>query len=128
MHAEPLCQPDKNFLVLSVRKDRAFEIKSPLDPDATITADSILSYRIDQKTGALSFAHESHSGGQIPRQFCLNRAGDRIAIGQQTNGWLSIYERDLQTGEIGKLLAIKDGLGENGPACVKWFSPEQAWS
>jgi 6-phosphogluconolactonase (cycloisomerase 2 family) len=111
-----------------VRKDRAFQIKSPLEPDVTIPADSILSFHIDQDTGALALAHESHAGGEIPRHFSFNHTGDRIAITQQLNGWVSIYERDVQTGQIGNLVAIKDGFGQDGPSCVKWHIPEQEWS
>lgn len=120
-------QPDHRYLIVSVRKDKAFQIQSPLDPNTTITADSILSFQIDQTTGVLVLAHESHAGGEVPRHFSLNHAGDRIAITQQNNGWVSIYERDVPSGKIGALLAIKDGFGHDGPSCVKWFTPELDW-
>ncbi|OQV02107.1 hypothetical protein CLAIMM_07357 [Cladophialophora immunda] len=115
---------DNRFLICSVRKDRAFEIKSPFDPEHTVVADSILSYHIDQDSGALTLANEAHAGGYIPRHFSLNKEGDRIAITQQANGWVSIYDRNVETGQLGKLLAIQDGFGEQGPICVKWYYPE----
>jgi 6-phosphogluconolactonase (cycloisomerase 2 family) len=60
------------------------------------------------------------AGGSSPRQFSLNAAGDRVAVAVQTNGWVAIFERDVESGKIGKLLAVKGGLGENGVVCVQW--------
>ncbi|KAK6381431.1 uncharacterized protein PV06_07481 [Exophiala oligosperma] len=110
--------PDNRFVMCSMRRDDAFEITSPLDGNSTMLADSILTLKVHPETGALSLAHEQHAGGNIPRQFCMNPSGDRIAICQEANGWVSIYERDVETGKFGKLLAILDGLGE--PVCIQW--------
>jgi 6-phosphogluconolactonase (cycloisomerase 2 family) len=113
-------QPDTKFVIVSVRDDKAFKINSPIKHDQTIDSDSILSYRIDQNNGTLSLACETPAGGSSPRQFSLNRIGDRIAIVQQKNGWVSIFDRNPGTAEIGELLAFKDGFGEMGPVCVLW--------
>lgn len=103
-----------------MRDDNAFNIPSPLNAENTIQADSILSYHIDQETGKLSLAHEVHAGGSVPRQFSLNGSGDLVAIISQKNGWVSIFARDVETGEIGSLLGFKDGFGEMGPNCIQW--------
>ena len=91
-----------------------------------ISSDSILSYRIDPKTGALESANSAPSGGSIPRQFSLNNTGDKIAIVSQRNGWVSIFERNIVTGEIGKLIGFRGGFGgpnDMGPVCILWDSP-----
>lgn len=102
----------------SMRRDDAFETTSPFDGISTMLANSILTFKIDPEAGTLSLAYEQHAGGNIPRQFCMNPAGDKIAICQEANGWVSIYERDVETGKFGKLLAILEGLGE--PVCIQW--------
>ncbi|OQV11258.1 hypothetical protein CLAIMM_15119 [Cladophialophora immunda] len=112
--------PDERFVIVSVRDDRAFTIESPFEPSTSMSADTILTYRIDPESVALTLAHEFAAGGGFPRQFSLNEVGDRIAVVQQKQGWLSIFERDVETGQIGRLLAIKDGFGEMGPNCVLW--------
>lgn len=109
----------------SVRDDNAFKIQNPTNPGQTINSDSILSYRIDQNTGALSLASESPAGGGTPRQFSLNRTGDRLAVVQQKNGWVSIFNRNPETAEIGDLLAFKEGFGEMGPVCILWDSERE---
>ena len=63
------------------------------------------------------------TGGSIPRQFSLNATGDKIAIVSQRNGWVSIFERDVVSGRIGKMLAVRDGFGgdnDMGPVCILW--------
>lgn len=65
------------------------------------------------------------SGGSIPRQFSLNKEGDKIAVVSQRNGWVSVYERNVATGKIGKLIGIRDGFGgpnDMGPVCILWDS------
>jgi 6-phosphogluconolactonase (cycloisomerase 2 family) len=108
--------------MVSMRDDRAFTIESPYRPGICMSADSILTYRIDPDTFELTLVHEFAAGGSFPRQFSLNEAGDRIAVVQQKEGWLSIFERDVETGKIGRLVGIKNGFGDMGPVCVQWDS------
>ena len=78
-------------------------------------------------TGALTLVENAATGGSIPRQFSLNANGDKVAIVSQRNGWVSVFERNVATGKIGKLLGFKDGLGEPndmGPVCVLWDAPK----
>lgn len=45
------------------------------------------------------------SGGYLPRQFSLNKKGDKVAVGHQANGTVVIWGRDIESGKIGKRLA-----------------------
>jgi 6-phosphogluconolactonase (cycloisomerase 2 family) len=40
------------------------------------------------------------AGGWQPRQFSFNKAGDKIAVGLQTNRTVVIWKRDLKSGKI----------------------------
>ncbi len=88
-----------------------------------IPSDSIFTYRIDPDTGALNLVESAAAVGSVPRHFSLNAQGDMIAIVSQRNGWVSIFERDITTGKIGKMLATQGGFGalnDLGPVCVLW--------
>ncbi len=119
-----MLQPDSQFLIASVRGDASYNIASPIDGKTTIKADSLVSYRIDQATGALTLADVACAGGSFPRQFALNHTGNKIAVVGQKNGWISVFARDVLTGKLGELLAVKDGFGEmgsdQGPVCIVW--------
>ena len=111
--------------VVSLRGDSNHLIPSPVHPGTTISSDSILSYSINPTSGVLTFANSVPSGGNIPRQFSLNNTGDKIAIVSQRDGWVSIFERDIVTGKIGKLIGTKGGFGgpnDMGPVCILWDS------
>jgi 6-phosphogluconolactonase (cycloisomerase 2 family) len=45
------------------------------------------------------------SGGYLPRQFSLNRAGDKVAVGHQGSGTVVVWERDIDSGKIGRKIA-----------------------
>jgi 6-phosphogluconolactonase (cycloisomerase 2 family) len=113
-------QPDNRYLIASLRNDSSFNIPSPVNSSTTIPSDSLLTYAIDRNSGRLELVQAVPAGGSSPRQFSLNAAGDRVAVAVQTNGWVAIFERDVESGKIGKLLAVKGGLGENGVVCVQW--------
>lgn len=40
------------------------------------------------------------SGGYLPRQFTINKAGDMVAVGHQVNQTVVIWKRDVKTGKI----------------------------
>ena len=86
----------------------------------TITSDSLLTYAIDRECGALRYVGAVPAGGGSPRQVSLNAAGNRVAVAVQSNGWVTIYDRNVETGNIGDLLAVQGGLGENRVVCVQW--------
>jgi 6-phosphogluconolactonase (cycloisomerase 2 family) len=91
-------QPDNRFLLVSSRSDRSFDIPSFEDAAKTIPSDSISSFTVDPATGSLSLAQTFPAGGLIPRQFSINKAGDRLAVGLQADGRVVVIERDVQTG------------------------------
>lgn len=40
------------------------------------------------------------SGGWSPRQFSINKAGDKLAVGHENNSTVVIWKRDVQSGKI----------------------------
>lgn len=67
-------------------------------------SDSISTFRINDDA-SLSLVQVSPSGGYLPRQFSLNRAGDRVAVGHQGSSTVVVWERDVESGRIGGKLA-----------------------
>ena len=110
--------------MLSLRNDSYYRIPSPIDFTTTIPADSLLTFALAPQPGSPRLISATAAGGSFPRHFSLNAAGDRVAVAVQTNGWVGVFERDVRTGEMGRLLAVRDGLGngENtgGVVCVLW--------
>lgn len=43
---------------------------------------------------------QAPSGGYSPRQFMINRSGDKIAVGHQNNNTVVIWKRDVETGKV----------------------------
>ncbi|KAF2168653.1 hypothetical protein M409DRAFT_21396 [Zasmidium cellare ATCC 36951] len=117
--------PDNKFIIVSLRGDYSHRGTSP---EETV-CDSLVSYAIDPDTGILTIADSASSGGNIPRHFALNKAGDLVAVVAQRNGWISVLNRDPGTGKIGGVVAVKDGFGGDftgfhgslrGPVNVVW--------
>ncbi|EJT77670.1 3-carboxymuconate cyclase [Gaeumannomyces tritici R3-111a-1] len=96
--AEIHLSPDSRFLLVSSRSDKSFTIPSFDGSAASIPSDTISSFTVDPATGALALAQTFPAGGLIPRQFSINKAGDRLAVGLQADGRVVIIERDVRTG------------------------------
>jgi 6-phosphogluconolactonase (cycloisomerase 2 family) len=111
-------QLDNHFLLASLRKYSSFTIPSPLDPTATIPSDSLLTYAINPSSGALTLIDAVAAGGSSPKQFSLNKAGDKIAVSVQNDGWVVVFERDAKTEKVGERVAVVRGLGEGGVVCT----------
>lgn len=100
-------QPDGRFVIVSNR-DVSFagSTINRSKPDDTMSVFSI------NANGTLSPVQQAPSGGHQPRQFMINKAGDKIAVGHQNNNTVVIWKRDLETGRIideargGKLGAV----------------------
>jgi len=45
------------------------------------------------------------AGGDFPRHFSLNKVGDLVAVGLQTDQRVVVMQRDVQTGAIGRPVA-----------------------
>ncbi|KAH8654526.1 Lactonase, 7-bladed beta-propeller-domain-containing protein [Tricladium varicosporioides] len=102
------------FLYVSNRRDLSFT------PN-----DSIASFSIGD-AGKLTFQQITNSGGTYPRTFAINKAGDMVAIGDQTTANVVIVKRDTETGLIGAQIANmrigSAGRAENddGLSAVVW--------
>lgn len=87
--------PDQKFLIVSTR-EQSFSTSALYrsGPSDTLTTWTI------NEDGTLTFLQSAPSGGWLPRQFSLNKAGDLLAVGHQTNNTVVIWKRDLETGLI----------------------------
>ena len=81
------------FLYASNRNDQSFP------PD-----DSMASFSLDMQ-GSMTFQQITDSGGTFPRTFAVNKAGDLVAIGDQTTANIAIVKRDNITGKLGTQVA-----------------------
>lgn len=55
---------------------------------------------------------DAPAGGMGPRQFAFNEAGDLVAVALQTDGRVAIMRRDVETGEVGEVVAAVELEGE----------------
>ncbi|KAF2218246.1 3-carboxymuconate cyclase-like protein-like protein [Elsinoe ampelina] len=118
--AELLISPDLKFLHTSSRFDELFQLPN-FDPSNStlIPSDSLASWSIDAATGSLSFIGLAAAGGRVPRQFSLNAEGSLAAVALQSDGTVTIVERDVETGVLGSIVATVD-LGAVGVNTVVW--------
>lgn len=77
----------------------------------TIKSDPLINYSI-QDDGSLSLLQEVAAGGNLPRQFSINKAGTRVAVGLQKDHRVVVIERDPKTGKMGKFVGYADISGE----------------
>ncbi|CAG8954272.1 hypothetical protein HYFRA_00005892 [Hymenoscyphus fraxineus] len=102
------------FLYVSNRRDLSF---SPND--------SIASFSLDD-AGLMKFLQITSSGGTYPRTFSINKAGDLVAIGDQTTANVVVVKRDVTTGLLGAQVAsMRIGStgtpeNDNGLSAVLW--------
>ncbi|CAN8105328.1 unnamed protein product [Discula destructiva] len=87
--------PDGRFLVVSNR-EVSFKTSALFQSGPS---DTLSTWAINED-GTLEFVQNAPSGGYQPRQFSFNKAGDMIAVGQQTNKTVVIWKRDVETGMI----------------------------
>jgi 6-phosphogluconolactonase (cycloisomerase 2 family) len=87
-----------------------------------LPSDPILTYQVNQASGALTLVQTASAGGRNPRGFKLNKAGTLVASALQDDNRVVIIERDVKTGMLGKILAWATvGAGEsNGPPYVQF--------
>lgn len=96
-------QSDNKFLIASSRGDNNFKIPS-FNSTGTITSDPLINYSINAD-GTLTVLQEVACGGSYPRQFSLNKAGTRVAVGLQKDDTVAVIERDPNSGKLGKFVA-----------------------
>jgi 6-phosphogluconolactonase (cycloisomerase 2 family) len=103
-----------NFLYTSNRNDKKFS------PNDSITQFTIGS------DGTLTWTDITSSYGWYPRTFDINKAGDFVAIGDQTTSNVAIVSRDKTTGKLGTRVAdLRIGAtgtpeSEDGTSAVVW--------
>jgi 6-phosphogluconolactonase (cycloisomerase 2 family) len=103
-----------NFLYATNRNDKKFS------PNDSITAYTISS------TGSLTWLENTSSFGTYPRTFDINKAGDYVAIGDQTTANVAIVKRDTTTGKLtGQAATLRIGAAgtpenEDGVSAVVW--------
>jgi 6-phosphogluconolactonase (cycloisomerase 2 family) len=61
-------------------------------------------WAIDKATGKLSFRQLTASGGTVPRQFSLNKAGTLAAVGLEGDGRVVVVKRNSD-GTYGEFVA-----------------------
>lgn len=93
-------QPDREFVIVSSRQ-HSFNL-SPLYQKES--SDSLSTFKI-RDDGTLSLVQIAPSGGHLPRQFSLNKKGDRVAVGHQVNNTVVVWKRDVRNGKIGDKIA-----------------------
>ncbi|KAJ4339009.1 hypothetical protein N0V95_007902 [Ascochyta clinopodiicola] len=98
----------ENFLYTSNRGDQSFK-----------PYDSLTQYIINAN-GSIVWKEMTSSYGFLPRSFEINKAGDYLAIGDQTSNNVAIVKRDTATGKLGGLVA---NLTVTGPSDPKSGNP-----
>lgn len=103
-----------NFLYTTNRNDKKFS------PNDSLTQYTIAS------DGTLTWTDITSSYGTYPRTFDINKAGDYVAIGDQTTSNVAIVTRDKTSGKLGTKVAdlriATTGTPENedGTSAVVW--------
>jgi 6-phosphogluconolactonase (cycloisomerase 2 family) len=97
-----------DYLYISNRGDQSFK-----------PYDSLSQYNI-AANGSLTWTEMTSAYGLFPRSFEINKAGDYVAIGDQTSDNVAIVKRDTETGKLGPLVAnltvTGASSGEGNPA------------
>ena len=115
-------QPDNKFVILSSRGENLLKIPN-FDKGSNVTqipSDPLVTFAINAEDGSLELVQEAPAGGRNPRGFSLNKDGSLLASALQDDNRVVIYERDVETGELGGIVAwatVGEG-DENGPNYV----------
>ena len=81
-----------------------------------IASDPLFTFPVDQDTGLLGAPTASPAGGQTPRQFAINKAGNLVAVGLQDDDRVVVIRRDIATGALGDIIA--HATVEGGVTCA----------
>lgn len=76
--------------------------------------DSIVFFSVGEN-GRLDFAGYSFSGGKTPRNFAISPDGNYLLVANQDSNQVSLFDRDAQTGIVGKKLTE---LAIPQPSCI----------
>ena len=61
---------------------------------------NLVSYRIDQTSGALTLIEQESSHGVTPRQFSLSKDGKLLLVGNQNSNTVAVFRVDPATGDM----------------------------
>lgn len=78
--------------------------------------DSIVSYRIDEKTGKLEYVEHVLTGGKTPRNFAIDPSGKFLLAANQNSDSIVVFRIDEQSG---KLELTGNTAPVPTPVCVK---------
>ncbi|EAQ88010.1 hypothetical protein CHGG_04629 [Chaetomium globosum CBS 148.51] len=106
--AEIFLAPNSNFLTVSSRFER--ELSYTVANGTEVASDPLITFSIDAE-GQLTHVQTAPAGGINPRHFSFNSDGSRVASALQSDGRVVIFERDVTTGKIGKVVAETDVAG-----------------
>ncbi|KAL1835933.1 hypothetical protein VTJ49DRAFT_5857 [Mycothermus thermophilus] len=101
--AEIYISPDGNFITLSSRNEKSLEFT--LANGTTVPSDPLITFKVDQESGALELVQVAPAGGVNPRHFSFNNDGTLVASAAQADSRIVVFERNVETGEIGKAIA-----------------------
>ncbi|KAJ3486821.1 hypothetical protein NLG97_g6537 [Lecanicillium saksenae] len=108
--SEIVVSSDNKFLIASSVGDLNLKIPA-FGGSGTIKSDPLVNYAIEDD-GSLTLLQEVPAGGNLPRQFSVNKAGTRVAVGLQNDHRVVVIERDPKTGKMGKFVAYANVSGE----------------
>lgn len=78
----------------SIRSDHGFGAD-----DSMVTLDRV-------RGGKVRLRNRTSAFGSVPRTFEINRAGDLVAIGDQSSSTVAVVRRDPATGDLGEEVAV----------------------
>jgi 6-phosphogluconolactonase len=80
--------------------------------------DTIAVFRIDAKTGKLTFVEHSPSQGSVPRNFAIDPTGKHMFVANQNTDNIALFRID---GKSGRLRATGETLAVDAPVCVIFY-------
>lgn len=105
-------QPDNNYLIASSRRENIYKVPDFDNKNQQIDSDSLINFEIDGATGKLTVIQDVAAGGRFPRQFSINKAGTRVAVGMQSDARVVVLERDPATGRLGDFVSYANVAGQ----------------
>ncbi len=81
--------------------------------------DSIVSYRIDEKTGKLEYVEHTSTGGKTPRNFAIDPDGQFLLAANQNSDSIVVFRIDEKSG---KLEPTGNTAQVPSPVCLKLIS------
>ncbi|MGI8965045.1 MAG: lactonase family protein, partial [Limisphaerales bacterium] len=79
--------------------------------------DSIVVFRVNEKTGELALAEHQSTQGKVPRHFEIDPSGNYLFAANQDSGTVVIFRIDPKTG---RLNSIGQTIEVETPQCVKF--------